>query len=278
MKKNKIAILLSTYNGEDYLEEQINSIVNQTNSNWILYIRDDGSTDTTLDILKNLVVKHENIILLDNGENIGSFKSYIWLMKNVDSNYYMFCDQDDIWLNNKIDITFNEFIKLEHAQSESKPLLVFTNLFVVDKNLNIISDSMWEYNRTIKIMAPYRYLYISPLATGCTMLFNDKAKTEALKYTQHALMHDSLLALTVVVSGGQVKAVQECTIYYRQHLNNVYGATAFNNSIIFRIFNINILIKSYFRYYKFVRSIKKISWYKFIKLKIEVFLKIRNCI
>jgi rhamnosyltransferase len=108
MQSNNIAILLSTYNGENYISEQINSIINQTNSNWTLYIRDDGSSDGTLDIITRFVTDYENIVLLDSSINIGTLESFIWLMQNVNSSYYMFCDQDDIWLPNKIDISFSE--------------------------------------------------------------------------------------------------------------------------------------------------------------------------
>jgi glycosyltransferase involved in cell wall biosynthesis len=279
MINKEIAILLSTYNGADYIEEQINSIINQTNSNWILYIRDDGSEDKTIEILSKYEKLNPNIILLKSDQiNLGAKESFLWLMKNTESDYYMFCDQDDVWLPNKIEVTFNEFIKLQDSSCKSKALLVFTNLFVVDNNLNLISDSMWEYNRTNRIMEPLKYLYITPLATGCTMLFNNKAKTESLKYTQNALMHDSLLALTVVATGGIAKAVSESTIYYRQHQSNVYGTQAFNNSFIYRISNIKSIINSYLKYYSFVRSVNNITWYKFIVLKIEVFFKIRNLI
>ena len=275
---SKIAILLSTFNGEVFIAEQIDSILNQTFTNWDLYIRDDGSTDSTLDIISKYVNNHDNVFFLDGNLNKGACNSYIYLMDVVKSDYYMFCDQDDVWLPDKIEKTFNEISKLYTLYGNDIPLLVFSDLVVVDKNLTILSNSMWEYTRFNRIMWPEKYLYITPLVTGCTMLFNHAAKLKALIHTDKAIMHDSLLALSVVVNGGKMIALQLPLIFYRQHDTNVFGTNAFNNSLSLRFLGLKKIIKSNLMYFLFVNSLVNLSIFKFLFLKIEVALKIRNLI
>jgi rhamnosyltransferase len=137
---------------------------------------------------------------------------------------------------------------------------------------------MWDYTRLGRIMNPKKYLYVTPLATGCTMLFNHKAKLQSLMYKDLALMHDSLLALSVVAFGGEIKAIPQTLIYYRQHGNNVFGTSVYNNSILLRVFKLIKIIKSNHEYFLFVNSLKSVSFFKYIFLKIEVGLKIRNLI
>jgi glycosyltransferase involved in cell wall biosynthesis len=278
MLNSKIAILLSTFNGQEYISEQIDSIISQTFSNWTLYIRDDGSNDSTLDIIASYVKIHDNIFFLAESLNKGACNSYIHLMETIKSDYYMFCDQDDVWLPNKIEDSLNEMIKLETLYGNDIPLLIFSDLIVVDKNLQIISNSMWEYTRFNRIMRPEKYLYITPLATGCTMLFNHTAKLKSLISTKKALMHDSLLALSVIVNNGKMKALHVPLIYYRQHEKNVFGTNAFSNSLRLRFFGFKQIIKSNMSYFYFVNSLTKFSVFNFIFLKLEVALKIRNLI
>lgn len=275
--QNKIAILLSTYNGENYLVEQIESILSQTYSDWTLYIRDDGSKDKTLDILLDYQQKFSNIIVFrDNQNNLGPLESFLWLMKNVESEYYMFCDQDDVWLHNKIELTFSELLKLQKASTEGLPLLVFTDLLVTDNKLNVISESMWNFWGLDKIMIPEKYLLVTTLATGCTMLFNHQAKMISLKFVKKALMHDSLIALSVLSSKGKIMPLKKSLINYRQHNNNVLGAMNVNSSFFSRILKLKKMYINNYEYFKFVNSIIKVSPFKFLLLKIDMQLKLRK--
>src|ERR1700744_365701 len=101
-----ISILLSAYNGERFLKDQIESILAQTNKNWILYIRDDGSKDGTIGIVNFYAERypHQIIKIEDNAGNLKSAGSFMHMLNNVSSEYYMFCDQDDVWLPFKIEI------------------------------------------------------------------------------------------------------------------------------------------------------------------------------
>ena len=136
----KVNILLSTYNGEQYLKEQVKSIQDQTYQNWQLLIRDDGSTDGTVEIIQELVAQDERIRFINQGaiENLGVIKSFHALLKYEKADLYCFSDQDDVWLPDKIALQVAEAAK--HPQEV--PLLVYTDLKVVDENLNVQHESM----------------------------------------------------------------------------------------------------------------------------------------
>ena len=99
----KVDVLLATYNGEQYLQEQIESILNQTYTDFRLLISDDGSKDKTIDIVEEYAKKDDRIIIFKQNENMGVVKNFEFLMKQVQSKYFMFSDQDDIWKKDKIE-------------------------------------------------------------------------------------------------------------------------------------------------------------------------------
>ena len=139
----KILIILSTYNGEKYLKAQLDSLLLQSYKNFKLIVRDDGSTDGTKEILN-----FYNIELLDSSENLGVKKSFETLLKyaceNGEGKYFMFCDQDDVWNNDKIEKTLKKMQELENLYEDNIPLLVHTDLEVVNENLETLSSSMWK--------------------------------------------------------------------------------------------------------------------------------------
>ena len=103
MKDKKVAVVLSTYNGEKYVKEQLDSILKQTYKNVEIIVRDDGSKDSTVEIIKEYQEKHKNIKLVV-GENLGFIKSFFELLKIAEADYYSYADQDDIWVKNKIEL------------------------------------------------------------------------------------------------------------------------------------------------------------------------------
>ena len=136
----KVTILMSTYNGEQFLAEQIESIQNQTFVDWELLIRDDGSKDQTPDIIKNFAEKDDRISFLNpqNRENLGVIKSFHSLLKHQSSDYYFFSDQDDVWLPTKLQMQLEEAKKYPREL----PLLVYTDLTIVDQQLQVQHESM----------------------------------------------------------------------------------------------------------------------------------------
>ena len=132
-----IAILMATYNGEQFIREQLDSLFAQTYTDWTLFVRDDGSTDNTISIIECYQKEHHNIVIIDNeGKNLGPFMNFMDLLQKVDSPLYMFIDQDDVWLPHKIENEIAAFRSLNC--DETTPGLVFTNLQLVDENLNIL--------------------------------------------------------------------------------------------------------------------------------------------
>ena len=136
-----VIVICSTFNGQKYLKEQIDSLFHQSYKDFKLLFRDDGSSDKTLEILKSY-----DIELLPSNENIGVKSSFETLLKyafeNSDAKYFMFCDQDDVWNNDKIERTLEKMQELENLYGGSIPLLVHSDLEVVNEKLETLSSSM----------------------------------------------------------------------------------------------------------------------------------------
>lgn len=268
-----IAILLSTYNSGDYLSEQLDSLLSQTCDDWTLYIRDDGSTDSTLDILAQYAQKHEQIIICyDKQSNLGAAQSFMALLSLVDSKYYMFCDHDDIWLSNKITIEIIYIQSLEKKYS-NKPLLVGTDLAVVDSSCNVISPSLFQYARVCvdKILKNKKYLFVVNPFVGCTLLFNDAAKRVVFPLSKDIIMHDWWIALKVC-EFGVCDIIKQSTILYRQHGSNVVGTQNIDNSFGYwrkKIVNISSSLRSNLRIARALKGMhySSIPYFWYLKFK-----------
>lgn len=269
-----VAILLSTYNGEKYLESQIDSICNQTFKDWELYIRDDGSTDETIAIIENYSIKHDKIFFInDELSNLGPACSFLKLLKEIDSDYYMFCDQDDIWLPNKIEMMIDKIKNLE-LTNRDKPILICSDLTVVDNNLKVINDSFWNYSNITPKIIIQKYICVSNCVTGCTTLFNNLTKNFSLGFSSSTVitMHDYWVALCVFSNDGIIYPMEEKTVLYRQHNNNVYGAVySAKDNFLKRL----LLIRKNYHYnlnlFKMVHAKTNISLFSFIIKKISLF-------
>lgn len=266
-----IAILLSTYNSSVYLKEQLDSILFQSNKEWDLFIRDDGSTDNTLKIIEEYSNKNPQIhFVKDKYKGLGPRDSFLYLLKHINAEYYMFCDHDDVWLPYKIELTL-EKMKLALLGHPNKPVLVCSDLYVVDSNLNIISDSLWHLCKVRPgiLCRSYKYLSVCNFVTGCTMMINHVVKENVFPYPQTAPMHDFYIALCVAKLG-VIEYISKPLILYRQHGTNSIGAEAYPNQVIVK------KIKCFHRFisinrslYKSVSSVIPISpaeywYYKFI--------------
>lgn len=220
-----IAILLSTFNGEKYLEQQIKSLFAQTFKDFILYIKDDGSTDNTIGLIEAMQAQFPNIhFFKDAPTQMGAAWSFIWLLQNVTEEYYMFCDQDDVWFPNKIAISYDALRDVE-SQNSNKAILVHTDLIVTNSEMEILSDSLWASDKTDPLKITTKYLCLRNYVTGCTMLFNNNAKKVSLNFTKTIIMHDYWVAVSTEASGGIIITLPAKTVYYRQHEHNVIGAS-----------------------------------------------------
>ena len=224
-----IHILLSTYNGERYLSEQLDSIIAQTVADWRLFVRDDGSTDTTVQLLEKYAKADRRIRLITDGENIGACRSFERLLTQCgEADYYAFADQDDVWKPEKLAVCLDQMHRQEHIYP-AKPIVVHTDLQVVDEHLHEIAPSFWRYSniRPELVDANLRYLAICNSVTGCAMFFNRAARETALPFRETAYMHDAWVALSTAAAGGKVIPLSATPIAYRQHQTNVLGAVPY---------------------------------------------------
>lgn len=230
----KIHILLATYNGENYLAEQLNSILNQTNTNWQLLIHDDNSTDNTVDIIKQYQKQNpDKIQFIDDDVSFGNASAnFSFLLEHVDSEYIMFCDQDDVWLKNKIELTLEKMQDMEKTY-QNLPILVHTDLTVVDEELKVISKSYWKYQYIDPSKDSLNRLLVQNTITGCTVMINRRLMNIALPIPNDAIMHDWWLGL-VAAAFGKITYIDIPTVFYRQHSKNDTGAAKFNIKTIWK--------------------------------------------
>lgn len=234
-QENLVTILMATYNGEKYLVQQLESIIEQTHQNWRIFISDDGSEDGTMDLIKDYQKKYpEKMKLFDSGHRFGSAcgNFFFLLQQAVDNNseYIMFCDQDDVWIRDKIALTLNEMKNTEEKTKPKQPVLVFTDLEVVDEHMSTISSSFMQYSKLRGDRIHLNYLLAQNVVTGCTAMANLHLGKLSLKFLdkQDILMHDWWMAL-VAAAFGSIVYIDSKTVKYRQHSKNAVGAKNVNN-------------------------------------------------
>lgn len=220
----KVAILMATYNGSKYLKQQLNSILKQTYQNFVLFISDDHSSDNTLDIIHDYeAVYPQKILLIKNDHNVRGVKtnfanliSYVKANCLHDFDYFMLSDQDDFWKSNKIAISIQPLIY------QQLPILVHTDLTVVDQNLKLINCSFVKMGKINGFNHKLQRLLVQNNVTGCTMAWN-KALMKIIQpdFTK-AIMHDWFIALIANCSG-QIIFIPQATVLYRQHKDNLVG-------------------------------------------------------
>ena len=220
-----ISILMASYNGERYIAGQIESLLDQTEQGFKLFIQDDKSTDKTYKIIKEYAEKKPaKIFVKQNSANSGgSQHNFMKMMIEHKDDYVMLCDQDDIWLSDKIEVTLKMMRDMESEYGAQTPLLVHTDLKVVDKRLGTISPS---YRTAMNADYEKKRLanqVIQNTLTGCTVMYN-RALAELINDTPpYMVMHDWWLML-IASAFGKIGSVYEQTILYRQHDKNDIGA------------------------------------------------------
>ena len=287
----KINILMATHNGRLYLRKQLDSILNQTYTNFRLLVSDDASTDSTLKILKEYEEKDKRVEIYGHQENIGAVANFEFLIGKVRSEYFMFADQDDVWNEDKIEKTLS---KLEQENAD----LVYTDLEVTDSRLKQIAPSYWTlkgFTNKIKKYNNFESLYLNNYITGCTMLVKSKWINEFLPIPKSKyILHDYWVSL-VVSQNGKISYIDEPTMKYRQHKRNKIGSktkseelesleeirnlfidvkidhfkTFIQNEKIFKSDEIKELNKKALEYFEKLKSVQRINfsnWGLFFKL------------
>lgn len=235
---HSVVVLLSTYNGEHYLRDQVTSILMQTGLNTLfslrLYIRDDHSTDQTFELIKHLQHEFPEAIEIvgDGQENLGVRGSFLALVKQAPKNQdlYFFSDQDDIWEPQKV-TTF-----LEHAKMHpnSQPMGYYSDLWVADANAVATGKKMSDVAQWRTDNTDYEFLSFNYRVTGAAFAINAKAQTMLANMSFQLLnlanMHDSFFALAIAATGEMV-LIDEPLTRYRQHANNVIGASGHRKTL-----------------------------------------------
>lgn len=225
-----VQILMSTYNGEKYIHQQLDSLLAQNYQNISVLIRDDGSTDKTVEILIEYA-KADSRLSWYQGENLGPAKSFFDLIMHADSraDYIMFADQDDVWLDGKIDRALKILRTAEKSMNTTNiPSLYCGNTYVVDENLNTIERVIPRKVRRLS----FGNALVQNICTGCTAAINH----ELLKLLQQStpnymIMHDWWLYLTASCFGSVVYDNQSY-IKYRQHGHNTSGAMTSHEDLL----------------------------------------------
>ena len=215
-----LIVLMSTYNGEKYLIEQLDSLLMQDLKPDRILIRDDGSKDNTVDILKDYASRYDHIEYYC-GDNIGVYRSFYELIcKAGDYDYYALCDQDDVWFKDKLSVG----VEMLSKEDNDIPLLYASRYTLTDKDLNPINSdvsSLYGYS-------DFDHALVYHSAPGCTFIFNNKAREKILMYDmncRYCLIHDAIIHKVVTMFGKMILD-NDSHMYYRQHGDNQIGMSA----------------------------------------------------
>lgn len=268
MNKYTIDILLATYNGEKYIASQIYSLLAQTHQDWNLYVADDGSTDNTLEIIKSIMSNDDRLHIIDFKKPVKSAAKNFWrLLPYSQSEYTIFCDQDDIWLDSKLD----ELLHLATKKfDKNQPCLVYCDTYIYDDNRKeIVSYTLYP----ITFNAFEDLIFHNGGYQGSSILFNNALKNKALTYSaKNIYVHDEIITL-IAHCFGQVFFLDKPLMLYRIHDNNVIGKAVTDDVLLRRIKS--LITRDTFVIYK-QSYMSKIEFYSYFKSemaieKIEVF-------
>jgi len=220
-----IDILCATWNGAPHLVEFVQSLQRQTHAAWRLWVRDDGSTDGTPALLADLAAADARITLLPvDGERLGAAGSFarLWERAAPTARYLAFADQDDVWLPHKLARSLARLRQEEMGCAADTPLLLHTDLAVVDGGLHPVAPSFRAYAGLGALEAPVAERAAHNVVTGCTVLANAALRARSAPIPQ-GVMHDAWVAC-VAAACGRTVYLDEATVLYRQHGANTIGA------------------------------------------------------
>ena len=220
-----IEVLMAAYNGERFVADQIDSLLRQTEPGWHLTIRDDHSTDGTLAIAREYARRDpERITVQQRGSNSGSAKqNFLEMLGATRARYVMFCDHDDVWAEDKVAVTLAKMRAMEDRFGSDAPMLVHTDLTVVDPDLRVLAPSMMRAQQLEGRETRLARLIAQNVVTGCTVMVNRALADLVRPPLDAVVMHDWWLAI-IASAIGRIGFVDASTVLYRQHGTNVVGA------------------------------------------------------
>ena len=229
-----IAVLMCTYNGEKYLREQLDSLLNQDiltsedGNEYRVYIVDDGSTDNTTRIIDEYISKHgelvRRLVVSDHHEGVkNNFLKGLLSDEIRKADYVMFSDQDDVWNKDKVSTTFRRMKKIEGKYGKDTPILVHCDCRIVDKNLKELKPSFIRYANLNQKKATFNHLLVMNFVTGAASMFNRALLQYVTRIPASCMMYDHFIAL-VAAAFGKISYIDRTLYQYRQHGKNVLGA------------------------------------------------------
>lgn len=231
MDQKKAIIMMATYNGEKTIRKQLDSILSQTFTNWELYISDDNSSDKTYEILLEYQKKDERIKkILVNEKYHGAFANYFNVMRYVKRNvepydYYFYCDQDDVWIDKKIEIEVNTLMNMEKKYGKI-PVFCYSDLELVDANGQLLDDRMSNYIRIQFCQNPYNIFFKEQYVWGTTMAHNNELWTvvaiEDADKVKNNIPHDTYISRYAALYA-KIEFIEQALVLYTRHGNNVTG-------------------------------------------------------
>ncbi len=258
-ESSSISIALCTYNGAKYLEEQLNSFSRQTILPAELVVCDDGSIDSTCDVLRNFAKEAPfQVHIYENDMNLGHMQNFSKAISLCKGNYIALSDQDDVWLPDKNEVSLQGMRVVEQKYGKNTPILVYTDLTVVDSSCRVIHPSFMRYQH-LKNNCFLSSLITQNCVTGCCCLMNRTLANEAVPIPKGAAMHDWWLAL-IATTRGRIQYIEKPTILYRQHGKNAVGAKGpilKNLGEAFQKLNSDYLNKSVMRLYHQANQLKR---------------------
>lgn len=230
-----VDIVLATYNGERFLSEQLESILAQSYQSWRILVRDDGSSDGTIKVLREYASRlgARFVLVQDNCGRLGAAGNFGRLLELSSAPYVALCDQDDVWLPEKLTRLVGVLQDAEQRWGKETPLLVHSDLAVVDAQGRVLARSFWRYqNLNVQAGGVWRRLLVQNVVTGCATILNRALCAAAIPIPARAIMHDWWLAL-VAACLGKIVHVPWASTLYRQHGGNDTGARRWSVSYVF---------------------------------------------
>lgn len=215
-----IDICLATYNGEKYLATQLNSIVAQTYSNWHLWIRDDGSSDSTLTILKQYKEEHTNIITIieDNKGNLGYNKNFLEILDKTNSGYIAFCDQDDIWLPEKLECLYKEIVRVE-GNEKYVPIIVHSDFDYLNQGTLYPKERSLD-KRVVNNRNILKIIFHQGCLLGCTCMINRAMVKMTYGIPENSSIGYDIYFLAVSSIIGKYSYINRVLIHHQIHASN----------------------------------------------------------
>ena len=225
----KVDILLATYNNGEFAEELVSSVLAQSFRDFTLIIRDDGSSDDTMDIISGFDDPRIKIVP-DRTPSGSAAANFYTLLGMSDADYIMFADADDFWLPDKVQTTLDRMILNEEKYGTDCPILIHSDAFITDRFLNVTNGSLFKYEKIDPSRDALNQLLGQNIVTGCTMMINRALHDAVDTRPDSSVMHDWWLALCACCFG-HIDLVEKPLMYYRQHGDNSVGAYNAGNFI-----------------------------------------------